>query len=137
MNGAREYACMLKFAPVSLAAWRIVPKTPLVLVMWVVALINFLLPILRLEIIWMVSGLFGVVRIIYGHVRRPPIGGSASSNITSGGYSPSTTAPATESADSLYSMSVCDFTFPMCDWRCFVSLAQSSWSVRCKRSLCR
>ena len=73
-----------------------------------------------------VSGLLGVVILIYGHVLRPPTGGSASSNVVSGGTSPSTTFLAASSAASLYSMSVCDLTFPMCVLRCFFSLSLSS-----------
>ncbi len=91
----------------------------------VVSLIDFLMPVLRLVIFWMVSGLSGDVCLILGHVRRPPMGGSTSSNVMSGGISPSTTALAAVAAASLYSMSVCDLTLPMCVWSCFVSLARS------------
>ena len=84
-----------------------------------------------------VPGLLGVVLLICGHVLRPPTGGSASSNMVSGGASPSTTSLAASSAASLYSMSVCDLTLPMCVLRCFVSLDLSSWPVRFRRSLCR
>jgi hypothetical protein len=62
----------------------------------------------------MVSVLLGVVLLICGHGLRSPTGGSASSNVMSGGASPSTTSLAALSAASLYSMSVCDLTFPMC-----------------------
>jgi hypothetical protein len=74
----------------------------------------FFMPVLRFVICWMVSGWSGDVRLICGHVRRPPMGGSASSNAMSGGTSPSATALAALSAASLYSMAVCDLTLPMC-----------------------
>jgi len=85
----------------------------------------------------MMFGLLGVLLLICGHVLRPPKGGSASSNMVSGGAPPSTTSLAASSAASLYSMSVCDLTLPMCVLRCFVSLVLSNWSVRFRRSLCR
>jgi hypothetical protein len=64
--------------------------------------------------------------LICGHVRRPPTGGSVSSNVMSGEASPSTTALAAVSAASLYSMSLCNVTSPMCVLSCFMSLARSS-----------
>ena len=82
---------MLKFLPVSLAVCSSAPKTPLV-VLGVVSLISFFMPVLRFVIIWNVSGLSGGVYLICGYVRRPPMGGSATSNVMSGGISPSTTA---------------------------------------------
>jgi hypothetical protein len=91
LYGDRECACMLKSVPVSLAAFRSALKTPLVVMLCDVSLVSFLMPIFRLIILRMVSGLSGVVRLIYSHVRRPPMGGSASSNVMSGGASPSTT----------------------------------------------
>ena len=72
----------------------------------------------------------GVVLLICGHVLRPPTGGSASSNVMSGGASSSTTALYTLAVASLYSMSVCDLTLPMCVLSYFLSLALSSWYVR-------
>ena len=60
--------------PVSLAAFKSGPKTPLVMV-GVVSLIAFLMPVFRLVILRMVSGLSGVVCLICGHVRRTPMGG--------------------------------------------------------------
>ena len=84
----------------------------------------------------MMSGLFGEACLIYGQVRMPPIRGSASSNVMSGGTSLSTTALAAVSADSLYSMSVCDSTLPMWVRSIFASLALKSWSVWWSRSLC-
>ena len=122
--------------PVSLVVFRSAPKTRLVVVC-VVSLIYFFMPVFMLVSFIMVSGLFGVVCLICGHIRRPPTGGSASLNVMSGGASPSTTALAALSAASLYSMSVCDLTLPMCVLSCFLSLALSSWSVRLRRSLCR
>ena len=82
--------------------------------------------VFRLVIFRVMSGLSGAVCLICDHVRRPPMGGSASSNVMSGETSPSTTALAAVSAASLYSMFVCDLTLPMCVWSCFVSLARSS-----------
>ncbi len=54
------------------------------------------------------------------------MGGYASSNVMSGGTSPSTTALVAVSAASLYSMSVCDLTLPMCVLSCYMCLARSS-----------
>jgi len=84
------------------------------------------MPVFILISFRMVSGVFGVVCLISGHVRRPPMAGSASSNVMSGGASPSTAALAAVSAASLSSMSVCDLTLPMCVLSCFMSLARSS-----------
>ena len=95
------------------------------------------MPVFILVSFVMVSRLLGVVLLICGHDLKPPTGGSASSNVMSGGASSSTTSLAALSAASLYSMSVCDLTLPMCVLRCFVSLALSSWYVRFSRSLCR
>jgi len=116
---------MLKSVAVSLAVFSSAPNIPLVVVD-VVSLIDVFMPVFILVSFRMVSGLSGVVCLICGHVRRPPLGGSSSSNVMSGGASPSTTAIAAVSAASLYSMSVCDFTFPMCVLSCFISLARSS-----------
>ena len=59
----------------------------------VVALISFLMPVFRLLIHFIVSGVFGDV--FFCQVRRPPNEGSASSKVTSGGVAtPSTTAHA-------------------------------------------
>ena len=54
-------------------------------------------------------------------MHRLAIGGSASSKVVSGVISSSTTALAALSAVSLYSTSVCDFTFPTC--------VQGVWSL--------
>ncbi len=116
---------MLKYVPVSLAIFSSAPKIPLA-VGDVVSLINVFMPIFILVSFMMVSGLSGVVCLICGHVRRPPMGGSTSSKVMSGGTSPSTTALAAVSAASLYNMFVCDLTLPMCVLSCFVSLARSS-----------
>ncbi len=116
---------MLKFVPVSLAVFSSAPKIPLVMVD-VVSLIALFMPVYILVSFRMASGLFGVVCLVCGHVRRPLTGGSASSNVMSGGTSPSTTALAAVSAASLYSMSVCDLTLPMCVLSSFVSLSRSS-----------
>ena len=113
---------MLKYAPMSLASLRSLPKTPLVVTFLLVCFISFLMPALRLVSFRMISGLFGRVCLILGHVRRPPIGGSASSNGVSGGVSPPSTALATLSAVSLYSKSVCYLIFPICVFSCFESL---------------
>jgi len=71
---------------------------PLVVVLRVVFFVAFFKPVLRLVVFRMASDLFGVVRLICGYVRRPLHGGSASSNVMSGGTSPFTTALAAESA---------------------------------------
>ena len=98
----------------------------------------FFMPALRLVSFLMCSGLLVGLSIICGHVRRPPIGGSASSKVMmSGKFSPSTTALAALSAVLLYSTSVCDFTFPICVLSCLWSLSFSSWFMSCRRSLCR
>ncbi len=116
---------MLKFVPVSLAVFSRAAKAPFVVVV-VVSLIDVFIPVFMLVSFRMMSGYSGVVCLICGHVRRPPTDGYASSNVTFGVTSPSTTALAAESVSSLYSMSVCDLTLPMCVLSCFVSLARSS-----------
>ena len=78
----------------------------------------FFMPAFRLVSFLMCSGLIVGLCLIYGHVRRPPISGSASSNVISGVCSPSTTALAALSVVSLYSTSVCASTFPMCVLSC-------------------
>ena len=55
----------------------------------------------------MFSGLFGGVCHICGHVRRPPIGGSASANVISGVVPLYTNALANLFYVSLYSTYVC------------------------------
>jgi hypothetical protein len=93
----------------------------------------FLMPAFRLVSFLMCYGLFGGLCLICGYVRRPPIGGSASSNVMSGEFSPSTAALAALSAVSLYSTSVCDYlTFPMCVFSCLRSLSFSSLFVSCR-----
>jgi len=52
---------MLKCVPMSLAFCRSLPNTALVAIFWVCALISFLMPVFRLMILWMMSGLFGEV----------------------------------------------------------------------------
>jgi hypothetical protein len=85
----------------------------------------------------MFSGLLGMTCLICGHARRPPIGGSASSNVMSGVCSPYTTALGALSAVSLNSTSLCDLTFPMRVLTCLRCLSFCSWFVSCKRSLWR
>ena len=136
LYGDCKCACMLKYVSVSLAVISSAQKIPLVVVC-VVTLIAVFMPVFIFVSFVTVSGLFGVVYLICGYAQRPPTVGSASSNAMSGGASPSTTALAAVSAASLYSMSVCDFTLPMCVLSCFISLALSSWSVRFRRSLCK
>ena len=80
------------------------------------------MPALRLVNSLMSFGLLGGLCLIWVQVRRPPIGGSASSNGVSGGVSPPSTALATLSAVSLYSKSVCYLIFPICVFSCFESL---------------
>ncbi len=125
LYGDCECACMLKSVPVSHAVFSRVANTPFV-VMVIVSLIAVFMPVFMLVSFRMMSVFPGVVYLICGHVRRPSTGGSASSNVTLGVTSPSTTALAVESASSLYSMSVCDLTLPMCVLSCFLSLARSS-----------
>ena len=114
---------MLKPVPVSLASLSSLPKTPLVITLLLVCFSSFLMPALRLVSFLMVSGLVEGVCLICGHVRRPSIGGSASSNMMSGVVSPSTPALATLSAVSLYFTSVCDLTFPKCVFSCLEFLS--------------
>ena len=68
---------MLKYVSVSLAAFSRAAKTPLVAVD-VVSLIAVFMLVFMLVSFRMLSGLSGVVCLICGHVRRPPMGGSAS-----------------------------------------------------------
>ena len=100
LYGDCECACILKSVPVSLAVFSNAPNIPLVVVYYV-SLIVVLMPVCMLVSFRMVSGLIGVMCLICGHVRRPPTGGSASSNVMSGGASPSTTALAALPAASL------------------------------------
>ena len=92
---------MLKFVPVSLAACRSLPKTPFVFAVLLVCFISFFMLALRFVSFRMFSGLLGGLCLICGHVRRRPIGGSASSNVISGVCSQSTTALVALSAVSL------------------------------------
>ena len=102
-----------------------------------VCLSSFLMHALRLVSFLLCSCLLAGFSLICGHVRRPPIGGSASSKVRSGCLSPSTTDLAALPAVSFYSTSVCDLTFPICVLSCFWSLSFSSWLVSCRRSLWR
>jgi len=52
---------MMKSVPASLAAWKSLLKTPLVVVFWGVALISFLMEVYRLVILYMVSDVVGVI----------------------------------------------------------------------------
>ena len=128
---------MLKFVPVSLASLRSLPKTPLAGIVLLVCFSSFLISALKLVSVRMFSGLFRGVCLICGHVRRPPIGRSASSNMVSGVVSPSTTSLAAFSAVSLYFTSVCDLTSSICVLCRFEFLSRSSWCVSCRRSLCK
>jgi len=65
---------------------------PLNVAVLLVRFSSFLMSSLRLMSFPMFSGSFGGVCFICGHMRRPPIGGSASSNVMFGMVSPSTTA---------------------------------------------
>jgi hypothetical protein len=67
---------MLKSVPGSLAAWRSLSKMALVVMFLVVALISFLMPVFRLVIFFMESGVIVDTFRILGQVRRPPIGGT-------------------------------------------------------------
>ena len=137
LYGDCEYVCILKSVPVSLASCRSLPKTPLVVAVLFVCLSSFLMLALRLVSFLMCSGLLEGLCLIRGHVRRPTIGGSESSNVMSGVCSPSTTALAALSAVSLYSTPVCDLTFPLCVLSSLESLSLSNWFVSCRRSLWR
>ncbi len=103
----------------------------------IVALGFFFMPALRLVSLRMLSSVLGNVCLIYGKVRRPPIGVSTSLKYMSGVASPSTTALAAESAVFLYSMSVWDFTSPIWVGSCLASLTLISRAARGRRGLCR
>ena len=60
------------------------------------------------------GGVSFLVFLIWGQVRSPPTGGSASVNIMSRVLCPSTTLRAVVSASSLCVTPVCDLTLPMC-----------------------
>ena len=83
LYGDCEYYCIVKYVPVSLASCRSLPKMPLVVIVSLLCLSSFLMPALRLVSFLMFSGLLGGLCLICGHVRKPPIGGSASSNVMS------------------------------------------------------
>ena len=68
----------------SLAACRSFPKSPFVFAVLLVCFSSFFMLALRFVRFRMFSGLLGVLCLICGHVRRPPIGGSASSNVMPG-----------------------------------------------------
>ena len=126
LYGDCENVCMLKCVSVSLASLRSFPKTLLVVTALLVCFRSFRMPALRLVNFRMFSSLFGEMCLICGHVRRPPIGGFASSNMVSDMVSPSATALADLSVVSLYSVSVCDLTFPISVFSCLDFLSRSS-----------
>ena len=72
---------------------------------------------------------------IWGHVLSPLIGGSASVNVMSAIFFPSTTPRAVVSASSLCVTPVCDFTLPMCVLCHMLSLVRMMSSASCRRSL--
>ncbi len=72
---------------------------------------------------------------ICGHVLSPLIGGSASTNVMSGVFFPSTTPRAAASASSLCLTPVCDLTLPMCVLYPKLSLVRTMSSASC-RSFC-
>ncbi len=82
------------------------------------------------------DGVFLRVFRICGHVRSPPIGGSASVDIMSDVLCPSTTLRAAVSASSLCVIPVCDFTLPMCVVNPMLSLLCMMLSASCRRCLC-
>ncbi len=127
----------MKSDPVSLAACRSFPRIPFVVAILLVCFSSFFMLALRFASFRMFFGLLGGLGLICGHMRRPPIGGSASSNVMSGVCSPSTSALAALSAVSLYSTSVCDLTFPMSVLSFLWFLSFSNWFVSCKRPLWR
>jgi hypothetical protein len=73
---------------------------------------------------------------IWGHVRSPPIGGSAYVNIMSGDLCPSTTLRADVSDSSSCVTPVCDLTLPMCVVNPMLSLVCMMLSASCRRCLC-
>jgi hypothetical protein len=93
--------------------------------------------VLRLFSFRISSSLFGWVSLIWGQVRSPPIGGSASSKVVPGTISPSTTDLATLSAVSLYYTSVWILIFPMYVFRYLEYLYFSSLSISFRSSSCR
>ncbi len=72
---------------------------------------------------------------ICGHVLSPLIGGSASANVVSRVFCPSTTPRAAASASSLCVTPVCDFTLPMCVLYPKMSLVWMMSSASCRSSL--
>ncbi len=72
---------------------------------------------------------------ICGHVLGPLMGGSASANIMTGVFCPSTTSRATASASSLCVTPVCDLTLPMCVLYPRLSLVRMMMSTICRSSL--
>ena len=86
----------------------------------------------RLCVLGVVSLLFSR---IWGHVLSPLIGGSASVNVMSGVFCPSTTPRAAVSASSLCLTLVCDLTLPICVLYPMVYLVRLMLSARCRSSL--
>ena len=75
---------------------------------------------------------FMVPRIL-GHVLSPLMGFSASMNVMSGVFGPSTTPRAAASASSLcYATPVCDLTLPMCVIYPLLSLVRRMSSASCR-----
>ena len=110
---------------------------PLVVADLLVYFSSFFMSALRFVSFRMFSGLLGRLCLICDHVRRPPFGGSTSSNVMSDVFPLSPTDLAALSAVSLYFTSVCDLTFPMCGFSCLWSLSFSGRFVSYRRPLCR
>ena len=72
---------------------------------------------------------------ISGHVLSPLIGGSASTNVMSGVFGPSTTPRAAASASLSCATPVCDLTLPMCMLYPKLSLVRMTSSASCRSSL--
>ena len=83
----------------------------------------------------MLGGMSFLVPRIWGHVLSPLIGGSASVNVMSGVFCPSTTLRADVSASSVCVTPVCDLTLPMCVMYPMLSLERTMSSASCMSSL--
>jgi hypothetical protein len=89
----------------------------------------------RLARLCMLGDVSFLVPRIWGHVLSPLIGGSASVNVMSAVFCPSTTPRATVSASSLCVTPVCDSTLPMCVVYHMLSLVRMMSSASCRNSL--
>jgi len=101
--GASECACILWSAPRSLACCSMLLYVVVVEVRGfgglVLSSLRILLDMSAISVVWVL--LSGLVVLICGHVRRPPMGGCTSVKAMSGRVLPSTTLRAPSSAASL------------------------------------